>query len=305
MSADIKATAADPVTRPLEGWAYLIMVGLCLTWGFNQVATKLAMPDIPPLIQATLRSFGGAILVLLWSVLRRIPLMQRDGTLKAGIIAGILFGLEFVLIYRGLLYTTASRAILFVYTMPFFVVLMTRWYLPSDRFRPSQWFGLILSFIGIMVAFGVPGPQSHPLELVGDLMMVVGAVLWAATTVYIKASPLARVSSEKTTLYQLVVSIPVLGIAALALGERILPDPSALAIGSVVYQSVWVVGITYMIWFGMIQRYSANRLAVFIFLAPLFGVAAGHLVLGDPLTPGFLFAVALVTLGIILVNRPR
>ena len=52
-------------------------------------------------------------------------------------------------------------------------------------------------------------------------------------------------------------------------------------------------------------RYSASRLSVFTFLTPIFGVAAGHLVLGEPLTPGFALAVALVVAGLVLVNRPR
>jgi len=55
----------------------------------------------------------------------------------------------------------------------------------------------------------------------------------------------------------------------------------------------------------LIQRYSASRLSAFTFLTPLFGVAAGHLVLGDPLTPAFALAVGLVVTGLVLVNRPR
>jgi drug/metabolite transporter (DMT)-like permease len=58
-------------------------------------------------------------------------------------------------------------------------------------------------------------------------------------------------------------------------------------------------------WFALIVCYSAARLSVFTFLAPLFGVAAGHFVLNDPLTPPFALAVVLVAVGILLVNRPR
>ena len=67
--------------------------------------------------------------------------------------------------------------------------------------------------------------------------------------------------------------------------------PSAVALGAFAYQTVWVVSITFMIWFAMIVRYSASRLSAFTFLTPLFGVAAGHFVLGEPLTPAFLLAV--------------
>ena len=104
-------------------------------------------------------------------------------------------------------------------------------------------------------------------------------------------------------LYQLVVSAPMLAVAAYFAGEQIAHMPSALALGSLAYQTLWVVSVTFVIWFALIVRYSANRLSAFTFLTPLFGVAAGHLVLGEPLTPAFAAAVALVAGGLVLVNR--
>ena len=141
--------------------------------------------------------------------------------------------------------------------------------------------------------------------MLGDVMMVGAAAGWAATTLVIKASRLNRVSAEKTMLYQLVVSAPLLAIGALVFGEHIDAMPSALALGALAYQIVWVVSVTYVVWFALVVRYSATRLSAFTFLTPLFGVAAGHLVLNEPLTPPFALAVALVALGLVLVNRPR
>ncbi len=80
--------------------------------------------------------------------------------------------------------------------------------------------------------------------------------------------------------------------------------PSALALGSLAYQTVWVVSITFVLWFALILRYSASRLSAFTFLTPLFGVAAGNLVLDEPITPAFAAAVVLVVAGLVLVNRP-
>ncbi len=295
----------SPQSRPLDAIAIALIVALCLTWGFNQVAVKLAIHDIPPLIQSATRSFVAALLVGAWARLRGIALFKRDGTLPAGIAAGALFALEFLLIYRGLLFTTATRAVLFIYLAPFFVVLGSRWLIPGDHFRPSQWGGLALSFAGIVIAFGLPTPAADPHQMLGDVMMVGAALAWAATTLVIKASPLNRISAEKTMLYQLVVSVPLLAAGALAFGERVEAMPSALALGALAYQAVWVVSVTYVVWFALIVRYSAARLSAFTFLTPLFGVAAGHLVLNEPLTPPFGLSVALVAAGLVLVNRPR
>lgn len=276
-----------------------------MSWGFNNVAIKLAIHDIPPLIQSAARSVIAALLVGAWTQVRGIPLLKRDGTLGAGILAGILFALEFLLIYRGLVWTTATRGVLFLYLAPFFVVIGSRWLIPGDHFHLSQWLGLSLSFVGIVIAFGLPTPAADSRQVLGDLMLVGGAAAWAATTLVIKASALNRISAEKTLLYQLVVSAPLLALGAILFGERMTAPPSAVALGAFAYQTVYVVSITFTIWFVLVVRYSAARLSVFTFLAPLFGVAAGHLVLGDPLTPAFAIAVALVAAGLLLVNRPR
>jgi drug/metabolite transporter (DMT)-like permease len=292
-------------TRPLDAFATAMVVMLCLSWGFNQVSVKLAIHDIPPLMQGAIRSLGAALIVAAIAKLRGQVLLARDGTLAAGLICGALFGAEFICIYQGLAFTTATRAVLFLYLAPFFVVLGTRIFLPADRFHLPQWLGLGLSFVGMIVAFGVPTPALDPRQAIGDVMMVVAALLWATTTLLIKASRLSRISSEKTMLYQLVVSAPMLAVAAYAAGERMSQIPSALAVGALAYQTVWVVSVTFVLWFALVVRYSANRLSAFTFLTPLFGVAAGHLVLGEPLTPAFALAVGLVAAGLILVNRAR
>ena len=301
----MSSSTSHHVTRPLNAVAAAVMLMLCLSWGFNQVATKLAIHDIPPLTQAAIRSAVATLLVAGWCKLRGIPLFKRDGTLVAGMAAGALFGAEFILIYQGLVYTTATRATLFIYLAPFLVVLGARIFLPADRFHLPQWLGLSLSFAGMLVAFGVPTPALDPRQMLGDVMMVGAALFWAATTLTIKASALNRISAEKVMLYQLVVSAPMLALAAFVFGERIGAMPSALALGALAYQTVWVVSVTFVIWFAMVVRYSASRLSAFTFLTPLFGVAAGHLVLGEPLTLAFGAAVALVAAGLVLVNRAR
>jgi drug/metabolite transporter (DMT)-like permease len=291
-------------SRPLDIGAMALVVFLCMVWGFNQPAIKLAIHDVPPLMQCAIRTGLATPIVLVWMWLRGLPVAARDGTLMAGLIAGALFGLEFLLIYRGLLYTTASRAVLFIYLAPFFVVIGARLFLPGDRFRAVQWLGLLLSFAGMAVAFGLPTPAADPRQWLGDIMMVAAAAAWAATTLVIKASALTRVSPEKTLLYQLAVCVPIVGFGAMIFGERIGAVPPPVALGSLVYQ-VLVVSTTFIAWFALIVRFSASRLSAFTFLTPLFGVAAGHWVLGEPMTPAFATAVALVAAGLVLVNRPK
>jgi drug/metabolite transporter (DMT)-like permease len=295
----------NSATRPLDVGAAALVVFLCLCWGFNQVAVKLALPDIPPLVQATLRNVGAALIIWGYARARGISLDMRGAALKAGIVAGALFAVEFIFIYRGLLYTTVSRATLFIYIAPFVVVFGSHFLVPGDRFRWSQWVGLLMSFIGIVIAFGVPVPSADPHQILGDAMLLLGGIAWGFTTLTVKSTSLARIAPEKTLQYQLVISAPILAVASLMFGERITQMPGSVALWSFAYQTIWVVAITFLLWFMLVVRYSASRLSAFTFLTPLFGVFAGHVIMGDPITPGFAAAVALVIGGLILVNMPK
>jgi drug/metabolite transporter (DMT)-like permease len=299
----VQQSSAARVGRPLTLGAVAVMVVLCFSWGINQVAIKLALPEIPPLIMATLRSLGGLAVVLLVAKLRGVEIFTRDGTLAAGLFAGVLFGLEFVVIYRGLVWTSASRAVVFLYVAPF-VVALGSFRLLGERLGPAQWGGLALSFAGVALAIGVPQAEVDARTIAGDLMVVVGGVLWAATTLVVKMTPLLRAPAEKTLAYQLAVSVPILGAGALISGERIVDMPGSLALISLAYQTFWVVGLTFLAWFMLVRTYSASKLSAFTFITPLFGVAAGYFVLHDPLTLAFGAAAVLVTAGLYLVNRP-
>ena len=299
------STQAASARRPLDAVAVALLVLLCVSWGFQQVAVKLAFTTFPPILQMTLRSIGACAVVLAWCLATgRGGLLERDGTLWWGVGAGLLFGLEFMLIFAGLQWTDASRSSLFIYTAPFFVALGATWLLPDERMGAAQWLGLIASFVGVAIALGVPHVAASARAWLGDLMVLAGGALWAATTLLIKASPLRRAAPEKVLLYQLAVSAAIGAVAAVALGERIGP-PTAVAIGSVLYQTVWVAGFTYVLWFRLLGTYPASPLQAATSMAPLFGVAAAASVLGEPISLGFGLAVVLVVGGLVLVNRRR
>jgi drug/metabolite transporter (DMT)-like permease len=293
----------DPAGRPLGPGAVALMLMLCLSWGFNQIAVKLVLPDIPPMLQGMIRSAAALPVLLLIARVRGVKMFAPDGTLGAGLFAGLLFGFEFVLIFRGLLLTSASRAVIFLYTAPFFVALGSYQFL-GERLRASQWGGLGLSFAGVALAIGVPQADVDANVLLGDLLIVGGGALWAATTLVVKATSLLRAPPEKALGYQVALSIPILGLAAWISGETLTRVPGPLALSLMAYQAVWVVGLTFLLWFGLVKTYSASKLSAFTFITPLFGVVASYVILHDTLTPVFGAAALLVIAGLYLVNRP-
>jgi drug/metabolite transporter (DMT)-like permease len=294
----------QPHVRPLDSIGTLMIFGLCASWGLNQVAAKIALADIPPLTQATLRSVGATLVLGAIGIWREPTLFARDRTLPAGIICGICFALEFVALYIGLQYTSATHAVLFLYTAPFFVALGLPLITPTERLTTLQWAGLALSFVGVALALGVSGQVSHEM-LIGDLLTLIAGALWGATTLILKGTNLRAARPIKALLYQLAVSAVVLGGGILLFRESMPTQISGISWWSLAYQTLWVVCITYMGWFWMISHYRAGELSAFTFLTPIFGVAAGHFLLGDAIAPGFAIAVALVAGGILLVNWPR
>jgi drug/metabolite transporter (DMT)-like permease len=290
--------------RPLSPGAVALMLMLCVSWGFNQIAIKLALPDIPPMMQATFRSMGALPVLLIVGWVRGVKFFARDGSLRPGVFAGLLFGFEFVLIYNGLRLTTASRAVVFLYTAPFFVALGS-YRLLGERLRASQWAGLALSFAGVALAIGVPQANVDASVLLGDLMIVGGGALWGATTVIAKGTRLRNAAPEKALGYQVAISIPILAGATWLAGEKLAHVPGVLAVSVVTYQAIWIVGLTFTIWFALVQSYSASKLSAFTFITPLFGVVASYLIMHDELTLAFGAAAVLVIAGLYLVNRPE
>jgi drug/metabolite transporter (DMT)-like permease len=293
-----------PPKTQLDRLAIDLMVLFCTIWGVQQVAIKIANAGISPVWQAGLRSIGATALVFLWARLRGVRLFEADGTLGSGVLAGLLFAAEFALIFLGLQYTTASRGVIFLYTAPFFVALSAVWLLPHEHMRRAQWIGMALAFAGVLVLFGenLIGPAGEAWK--GDLLLFFAALFWAATTMTVKVTPLHRVSAEKTLLYQLAVSAVLLPPLAVALDEPGVFAPTPAVWASLAFQIVVVASASYVGWFWLVRNYPATRLSSFSFLTPVMGVLAGGLLLAEPLTPGVFAALALVSVGIWIANRP-
>jgi drug/metabolite transporter (DMT)-like permease len=289
----------------LDALAVTLLVACCFLWGLNQVAVKAAMPEVPALWQAAARSVVGALMVWGWARSRGIAIFARDGTGFGGLLAGALFGAEFLCIFIGLQFTTASRMVVFIYISPFVVALGMPFIARAERLSKPQMAGLLLAFAGVAWAFaeGFTAPAAGPHQLLGDALGVVAGVLWGATTLAIRGSALSSASAEKTLWYQLAISGVLLLLAALVAGEPMPARLSVLAWSSMLFQVLIVTFASYLVWFWLIRHYPATRLASFTLLTPVFGLVLGALLLNEPITLRLVVALAAVAAGIVLVNR--
>ena len=262
---------------------------------------KFASAEISPILQAGLRSGLGAVLVYAWARWRGVALFARDQSLRPGLLAGLLFGLEFVFIFVGVERTTVSRMVVFLYTAPCFTVLGLHFFVAGERMGWRQGGGVLLAFAGLVLAFIDKAAGG---SLLGDAFGVLAALFWAATTVLIRATALAKVTATKVLLYQLVVSAAVMFPLSWLVGERGIAVLSAPTLWAMAYQIVIVAFASYLAWFWLLTRYLAGRLLVFSFLTPLFGVWFGMILMHDQPSLHFFAAAALVVGGIVLVNLP-
>ncbi len=287
----------------LDGLAIGLLLVCCLLWGAQQVLVKATIAHMPPVLQGALRFVAATLLLMAWCRWRGIALFGRDGSLLAGLAAGLLFAGEFVALYLGLAHTTASRATVFLYTSPFWVALLLPWWVPSERLRPLQWAGLACAFAAVAFALR-EGFGAGLGTWRGDLLALLAALLWGLTTVVIRATGLVRLAPEKLLFYQLAVSALVFPPLSLALGERWDWQFTPFVTLSLALQAVVGAFASYLAWMWMLGRYPATQLSSFVFLTPLFALGFGAWVLREPLTASLLGAMTLVAAGIWLVNRP-
>ncbi len=288
----------------LDGRAAVILLACCLLWGFQQVLVKATLPELAPVFQAAVRFIGATLILWLWCRWRGVALFDRDGTLWPGLLAGTLFAIEFAAMYAGLQYTTAARLTVFLYTSPFWVALVLTLLVPAERLGPLQWLGLLCAFVGVAFAlregFGTGGAG---LTWRGDLLGLVAGALWGLTTVTIRASKLVRIAPEKMLFYQMAVSAAVLPLLSLGLGERWNWSWSGFAFASILFQAAIGAFASILLWMWLLAHYPATKISAAVFLTPIFALIFGALWLHESVTPSLLAALALVAVGILLVNR--
>ena len=248
-----------------------ILFTCCVIWGGNIVAIKISNRGFDPVFTAAIRSAGAALLLLLYSLVTHKQLRVRGRVLLYGFIISLFFALEFFFLFWGTKYTLASRATILIYTSPFWVALGAH-FLLRERLSVSRMAGLVLAFAGVVAVFSA-GTGLGKGHLLGDFMELVAAIFWAANTLFSKRF-MNRVSMTPFQLlfYQVLFSAPLLLLGSLIFEG--LPQVAWRldATLSLVYQTVIVVTITYLVWFWILQRHQAGHVATFTFFTPLFGV---------------------------------
>jgi drug/metabolite transporter (DMT)-like permease len=288
------------IRRPLDLRAATLVLMLCMIWGIQQVALKGIASNAPPVMQLAIRFGGASIFFGIWVLVREGRRAFADGTLPSGLLLGLMFSLEFIFAGQALVHTTAAHSVVFLYTAPIFTALGLQ-FLPEERLSRLQWAGIAVAFFGIVVAF--LGFSSRPAVelLTGDLLALIGGMCWGLSNVVLRRGRVGGAAAAKTVLYQVATAALLLGAFAAVTGQTHL-ELSTMTIMVLVFQTLVIAISSYLVWFWLLRRYVISRLMLLSLLTPLFGVAFGAALLGDPIDLRFGLGGLMVLMGVLIVN---
>lgn len=280
------------------GAAGLVLFGMILA--FNQVVIKVTNGGFGPVFAAGMRSVIALAALMLYMRLRHIRADVTPGVAWSGLLVGGLFAFEFVCLYLSLDLTTVSRVSVIFYSMPVWTSLAAHFLLPGERLNAVRGAGLVIAMLGVVLA--VLDRQGGEASLLGDILALGAALGWGGIALAVRLTPMASARPETQLVWQLAVSAPLLIGAAFLFGPLV-RDPMPLHLSGLLFQSLVVAFAGYLTWFFFMARYPASSVVSFSFLSPVFSVLMGWLILGERVGPAIWGALALVAIGLILINR--
>lgn len=268
-------------------------------WGVAFVGIKQVLRASPPLTVAGARFLlAGALLV---PVARRaVPRARAAGlrapTLREVLVVGLLqstalYGLGFLGSQRA----TAGASALLLNTNPVMVAILAVPLL-GDRLRPRAVAGVVTAVAGVTL-ISVRSGLGSPL---GVAFLLLGALGWAGASIAVKR--LGRVDLLSLSAWQMLAGGLPLFLAGLAF-EHQAPQPTASAVGWFVFLVIPGTAVNFVLWFRLLERYSAGAMTSWLFLIPLFAVISGAVLLDEPVGWRVVAGGALVVAGVALTQE--
>ena len=279
------------------------LVAFAILLGFNQVVIKFANDGFQPVFMAGVRSLGAAILLTAWIRLRQIPLGVSRRHLGSGLLMGLIFSFEFVFMFLSLDLTSVVRSSVIFYSMPLWLTIGAHFLLPGDRITWTKTVGLVLAFGGVAWAILDRGQTGKDVSIWGDLCALLAALGWAGIPLCARGTNLREVRPEAQLMFQLVISAVVLLGVAWLFGP-FLRQPEPIHYWALAFQIVAIATVAFLFWLWLLTIYPASGVASFSFLSPVIGVGLGWLLLDETVGLSLLGSLALVVVGLILINRP-
>ncbi len=291
----------------IDAFGAASLTGFALFLAANQIIIKLVNQGLQPVFFAGARSALAMLCLTAWLYWRGRPPVLRRQDAAIGILAGLAFAGEFVLLFVALDLTTVTHAAIMLYSMPIWMTAAAHFLLPGERMTAARLMGLGLAFGGVVWVLAdrapPPGPGVAVADLTGDLCALAAALCWAGITLLARGTRFREVKPEMQLYWQVLVSAPVL-LALSPLFGPLIRDLQPVHLLGLIYQAVLVVSAGFVFWLWLLSVYPASGVASFSFLTPVFGVGLGWLLLAEHVGVALVGALCLVAAGIVLINRP-
>lgn len=282
--------------------ASLYTVFLCMLFGANAVAIKISLVGLGIFTTAGIRFSVAAVVILLWAFITGKPIRVNFYQFGQMVILGLIFFVQLSLFYIGLSKTTASHGTLIANILPFVVLILAHYFIKEERFSVKKLTGLILGFSGMLILFSDTF-QLDESVLHGDIIVLLAVLVWGCNAIYTKRI-IKDFQPSQITLYPVSISGPLFLIAALFWDKEMVRFVDASIIASMAYQTFVTASFGLISWTMLIKEYGATTLHSYIFIMPLSGVFLGIVMLGEPLTVNLAGSIVMVTIGLIVANRP-
>jgi len=281
----------------------VLAVAVHSLWGGNAVAIKLSLEAFPPMWTAFLRFSIAVVGVALWAGFRGIPMRPKRSEWWWLVLLGIFFSIQIGVMNIGFEHTSGSIGSILMATNPIFAALWAHFLVAGDRLTRQRIIGLFVAFLGAAVVILQSGHIDGATAIgVGSGLVFLSAALLGGRLAY-TGRLLQRMDEVRVVLWQMLISVPVFGVAAV-MSENIVWERVGLApIAGIVYQGLVVAGLGFMLLTYLMKRYSTSVITSFNFVSPISGVLLSVLLLGDKITFHVLAGVALVGTGLYLVAR--
>lgn len=277
---------------------------LCVIFGSNAVAIKLAFTGLGVFTTAAIRFSIAALAIFVWASLTGQTIRLKKGQLHQVLILAALFVIQLSMFYFGLSKSNASRGTLLANLVPFWILFLAHFFIPGDRITRRKILGILLGFSGVAFMFAEKAGVAAGFRT-AELIILFATFIWACSVIYLKRI-IADFNPFQVTLYSMVFAIPIFLIEALLWDAPMVSRLDTTIIGALLYQSLVTAAFGFVAWNTLLQKYGAVALHSFIFIMPISGVVLGGVVLREPITPKILTALALIVSGILVVHlKPR
>jgi drug/metabolite transporter (DMT)-like permease len=290
----------QPSNQELSLSAVVFTIFLCILFGSNAVAIKIAFSGLGVFTTAAIRFGIAAVAIFIWARVTGRTIALKKGQIHQVLIFSALFTVQLSLFYLGLSKSNASRGTLLSNLLPFFILFLAHFFIPGDRITKRKFFGVLLGFTGVVFMFLDEKAMQAGFRT-GDIIILCAVTIWSCSTVYLKRI-ISAFPPFQVVLYSTMFSVPLFLAEALVWDNAMIFNLDASVIGAMLYQSLVTASFGFVAWNTLLKKYGAVSLHSFIFIMPIAGVALGGLVLGEPITVKILLALAFIVLGILVVH---